>query len=85
MRIKNKLLFCFLMLKIVFGESAVDNKLVLTGSSSVAPLAMELGKRFEKENPGVRGDVQSGGSSRGVQDARSGAADIGMVSRDLHS
>ncbi len=62
---------------------ADDKKLVLTGSSTIAPLALEIGKRFEKLNPGVRVDVQSGGSSRGVNDARSGAADVGMASRAL--
>ncbi len=62
---------------------AADQKLVLTGSSTIAPLAAELGKRFEKLHPGVRVDVQSGGSSRGVSDARSGLADIGMASRAL--
>lgn len=62
---------------------ASDNKLVLTGSSTIAPLALEIGKRFEQLNPGVRVDVQSGGSSRGIADARSGVADIGMVSRAL--
>jgi len=60
-----------------------DQHLELTGSSTVAPLAAELGKRFEKLHPGVRVDVQTGGSSRGVADARRGLADIGMVSRDL--
>ena len=59
------------------------SRLVLTGSSTVAPLAMEIGKRFEKLNPGVRVDVQTGGSSRGIADTRSGLADIGMVSRAL--
>lgn len=58
-------------------------KLVLTGSSTIAPLALEIGKRFEKLNPGVRVDVQSGGSTRGVNDARAGLADIGMASRAL--
>jgi phosphate transport system substrate-binding protein len=64
---------------------AADNKLVLTGSSTIAPLAAEIGKRFEERNPGVRVDVQSGGSSRGVEDARSGLADIGMASRALNA
>ena len=59
-------------------------KLVLTGSSTIAPLALEIGKRFEKLNPGVRVDVQSGGSTRGVNDARAGLADIGMASRTLN-
>lgn len=59
------------------------DKLVLTGSSTIAPLVAEIGKRFEKRNPDVRIDVQTGGSSRGVSDARSGLADIGMASRAL--
>jgi len=58
-------------------------KLVLTGSSTVAPLAMEIAKRFETLHPNVRIDVQTGGSSRGVNDARAGLADIGMASRTL--
>lgn len=62
---------------------ADDNKLVLTGSSTIAPLALEIGKRFERLHVGVRVDVQAGGSSRGVSDARTGLADIGMVSRAL--
>ncbi|WP_205780760.1 phosphate ABC transporter substrate-binding protein [Methylocaldum sp. 14B] len=62
---------------------AAERKLVLTGSSTLAPLVAEIGKRFEQENPGVRVDVQSGGSSRGIADARSGLADIGLVSRAL--
>jgi len=62
---------------------ASDRRLVLTGSSTIAPLALEIGKRFERRNPGVRVDVQTGGSSRGVADARTGMADIGMASRAL--
>lgn len=58
-------------------------KIVLTGSSTVAPLAAEIGKRYEARHPGVRVDVQSGGSGRGITDARQGLADIGMVSRAL--
>lgn len=75
--------------------SAADQltgKLVITGSSTVAPLVSEIGKRFESLHPGVRVDVQTGGSSRGIADARQGLTDIGMVSRamkdeekDLHA
>ena len=61
----------------------LQGKLVLTGSSTVAPLAAEIGKSFEAEHSGVRIDVQSGGSSRGITDARKGLANIGMVSRAL--
>lgn len=55
----------------------------LSGSSTVAPLMAEIAARYEKTHPGVRIDVQSGGSSKGVTDAREGAVDIGMASRAL--
>lgn len=71
----------FLLLAMV--THAATDRLVVTGSSTIAPLAAEIAKRFEQQNPGVRVDVQSGGSSRGVADARSGLADIGMASRGL--
>lgn len=61
----------------------LQGKLVITGSSTVAPLAAEIGKRFESLHPDVRVDVQTGGSSRGIADARQGLADIGMASRAL--
>ncbi len=66
-----------------FSHAWAAEKLVLTGSSTVAPLALEIAKRFEQRNKGVRIDVQTGGSSRGVNDARSGVAQIGLVSRAL--
>lgn len=50
------------LLAATWGARAADAKLALTGSSTIAPLAAEIGKRFEKLNPGVRVDVQSGGS-----------------------
>ncbi len=62
---------------------ALQGRLGLTGSSTVAPLAAEIAKRFEAQHPEVRIDVQTGGSSRGIADARSGIADIGLVSRAL--
>jgi phosphate transport system substrate-binding protein len=62
---------------------AADDRLIVTGSSTVAPLAQEIAKRFEQQHAGVRIDVQSGGSSRGVADVRAGLAQVGMVSRAL--
>jgi phosphate transport system substrate-binding protein len=66
------------------GAFAQDRKLTITGASTAAPLVAEIAKRFESENKGVRIDVQTGGSSRGVNDARAGTSDIGMVSRALN-
>lgn len=65
------------------GKSEAPQKLVLTGASTIAPLVSEIAKRYEAANPGIRIDVQTGGSSRGIADARSGLADIGMASRHL--
>ena len=58
-------------------------KLVLTGSSTIAPVLSDIAKSFEKKNSNFRIDVQTGGSSRGVNDARKKLNDIGMVSRKL--
>src|SRR5574340_688910 len=49
----------------------------------VAGLISNAGACVEKQNPGVRVDVQSGGSTRGVTDARAGLENIGMASRAL--
>jgi phosphate transport system substrate-binding protein len=62
---------------------SMRKKIVVTGSSTVAPLALELAKAFEKQNPDVRIDIQTGGSARGVSDAANGMSHIGMVSRSL--
>jgi phosphate transport system substrate-binding protein len=63
--------------------AAAESRLVITGSSTIAPLVLEMAKRFESLHPGMRIDVQSGGSSRGIADVRTGVAQIGMVSRGL--
>ncbi|TWU06272.1 phosphate ABC transporter substrate-binding protein [Stieleria varia] len=63
----------------------LSGQLVLTGSSTVAPLATEIAKRFEQQHPQVRVDVQTGGSGKGIADVRLGVADIGMASRPLAS
>ena len=64
-------------------SSSPEQSLVITGSSTVAPLVNEMGKQFERDFSGSRIDVQTGGSSRGIADVRAGTADIGMVSRAL--
>lgn len=59
------------------------NHLTLAGSSTIQPVMEVAAQAFEAANPGIEVDVQGGGSSVGVSSARSGLADIGMVSRDL--
>ena len=61
----------------------LSGKLNITGSSTIAPLAAELAKSFEIQNPQLRINVQTGGSSRGLADIRQGTSNIGMISRKL--
>lgn len=58
-------------------------KLLITGSSTMAPMVAEIARRFQSLHPGVQIEVQMGGSGRGISDARLGKADIGMASRAL--
>lgn len=65
------------------GLARAPVKVTLTGSSTLAPMMAKLAARFTALNPQVVIGVEAGGSGRGVADARSGKADIGMVSRKL--
>lgn len=55
----------------------------IVGSSTMAPLVSELARVFQAAHPDVRIQVESGGSGRGISEARAGTADIGMASRAL--
>ena len=62
---------------------AETGNLRLVGSSTMAPLVSQLATAFRAKHPGVTVQVESGGSGRGISEARAGKADIGMVSRAL--
>lgn len=59
-----------------------DSTLVVTGSSTIAPVFTEIATQFEDAQD-VRVDVQSGGSGRGIQDAAKRLSQLGMASRAL--
>lgn len=65
------------------GAVPASGKLLITGSSTMAPMITAVGKRFSTIRPGVQIEVQMGGSSRGIDDVMKGKADIGMASRAL--
>lgn len=67
----------------VAAEGASNGRLRIVGSGTMAPLVTEIAKRFQALHPGLRVDVEAGGSRRGLADARDGKADIGMVARAL--
>jgi len=57
--------------------------IVISGSSTIYPLMIEIVQRFRKSNPGVSIEVSSGGSGKGLSDLRAGTSDIAMASRPL--
>lgn len=65
-------------------QAQAKRKIVITGSSTIAPLIQDIVHRFEKAHSDLRVDVQTGGTSRGVSDVRRKIAQIGMVSRALY-
>lgn len=73
-----------LVLFSLVGTSAeAKERIIITGSSTVAPVLSDLARLYEKTHPDIRIDVQSGGSSRGIADVRNNIAAVGMVSRAL--
>lgn len=80
------LLSALLMSSAVRAQSSTQlpaSRLLLTGSTTMAPLMTEVVKRFTALHPRIQIEIQMGGSGRGVSDTRQGKADIGMVSRAL--
>jgi phosphate transport system substrate-binding protein len=57
--------------------------LTLAGSTSVQPFAEKLAEQYMAGHKHQTVNVQGGGSTAGVRAAQSGAAQIGMSSRDL--
>lgn len=65
-------------------KSSVDSgKVVVSGSSSVAPVMEKLKEAYAKVNANVKVEVQQSDSSTGVTATIDGTADIGMASREL--
>jgi phosphate transport system substrate-binding protein len=56
---------------------------VVAGSTSVQPFADKWAELFMEKRPGIVVNVQGGGSSAGIQAVKTGAAHIGMSSREL--
>jgi len=57
--------------------------LTMAGSTSVQPFAEKWAEAYRAKHPEIEMHVQGGGSTAGVQAADTGAAQIGMCSREL--
>lgn len=60
-----------------------SGKLVVSGSSSVAPVMEKLKEAYNIVNPGATIEIQMSDSTSGMTAAMNGTCDIGMASREL--
>jgi len=75
------LLLAFALL--VAGCGRQSGGVTVAGSTSVQPFAEMLAEEYMATHPEQAINVQGGGSSAGIEAVRSGAAQIGMSSREL--
>ena len=66
-----------------FSTSKPAGRIVVAGSTSVAPLMEKLQEAYAKFNPNATIEIQASGSSAGMISAIEGTCDIGMASREL--
>ena len=57
--------------------------ITISGAFALYPLVVRWAEEYQKLYPGVRIDVSAGGAGKGMADCLSGAADLGMVSREI--
>jgi phosphate transport system substrate-binding protein len=58
-------------------------QITFAGSTTLQPLAHQIGEIFTEENPDVTLDIAAGGSVVGIEAIHDGTVDIGMASRSL--
>ncbi len=83
---KHLLLLVVLLFRTVTAHAAepfLKGKLLLTGSSTMAPLITHMEQRYRQSHPFVQITVHGISSARGISDTRNGLNSIGMVSRAL--
>lgn len=64
-------------------SDASATHILVAGSTTVYPASLVLASDYESQHPGVKIDVQGGGSGAGIAAAGQGIADIGASSSDL--
>ncbi len=65
------------------GDSKAKQVITIAGSTSVMPFTEKLAEHFMVDNPRRTVDVQSGGSTAGIQAVMNNTVSIGMSSREL--
>lgn len=66
-----------------YEASGAKGTLTVAGSTSVTPLMEKMVEKYKELNPDASIEIQSTGSSAGIEAVIDGAADIAMASREL--
>ena len=69
--------------KETYEAGKVSGTLTVAGSTSVTPLMQKMAEKYQELNPDAKIEIQSTGSSAGIEAVMDGAADIAMESREL--
>lgn len=65
------------------GKSVGNEKIAISGSTSIGPLMEKIAEDYENKNSGIAIEINQVGSSAGVKDTINKVSEIGMVSREL--
>jgi phosphate transport system substrate-binding protein len=65
-------------------DGTLQGTITVSGAWALYPMMVRWGEEFQKLYPGVKLDISAGGAGKGMADALVGAADIGMVSREIY-
>lgn len=66
-----------------YEAAGTSGKLTVAGSTSVTPLIEKMAEKYKELNPDATIEIQSTGSSAGIEAVIDGSADIAMASREL--
>lgn len=64
-------------------EKAIEGSVSISGAFALYPLTNVWASEFRKEYPNVRLNISAGGAGKGMADVLTGAADLGMFSREI--
>lgn len=65
-------------------NNSLQGEITISGAFALYPMVIKWAEEFNKIHPDVKIDISAGGAGKGMTDALSNMADLGMVSRDVY-
>jgi len=94
MKVLSALLAVLMIFGLVFVTGCTDSSesaatgegdtIYITGAFALYPMMIKWSEEYQKVNSDVKFEISAGGAGKGMTDALSGMADIGMVSREVY-